>query len=82
MITLEGYVHWKLTGQKVLGIGDVAGMFPVDIHNHDFDQKMVEKFDALVADKGVFLEAARHSAEGPGGRRGRGQLNCRGSKTA
>ena len=52
MITLEGYVHWKLTGQKVLGIGDVAGMFPVDIHNHDFDQKMVEKFDALVADKG------------------------------
>ena len=52
MITLEGYVHWKLTGQKVLGIGDVAGMFPVDIHAHDFDQKMVEKFDALVADKG------------------------------
>ena len=52
MITLEGYVHWKLTGQKVLGIGDVAGMFPVDIHNHDFDQKMVEKFDALVAEKG------------------------------
>ena len=40
MITLEGYVHWKLTGQKVLGIGDVAGMFPVDIHAHDFDQKM------------------------------------------
>ena len=39
MITLEGYVHWKLTGQKVLGIGDVAGMFPVDIHAHDFDQK-------------------------------------------
>ena len=52
MITLEGYVHWKLTGQKVLGIGDVAGMFPVDIYAHDFDQKMVEKFDALVADKG------------------------------
>lgn len=51
MITLEGYVHWKLTGQKVLGIGDVAGMFPVDIHTHDFHQAMVDKFDAQIAGK-------------------------------
>lgn len=51
MITLEGYVHWKLTGKKVLGIGDVAGMFPADMHTHDFDQSMVEKFDALIAEK-------------------------------
>ncbi len=29
-ITLEGYVHWKLTGRKVLGVGDCAGMFPID----------------------------------------------------
>jgi len=52
MITLEGYVHWKLTGRRVLGIGDVAGMFPVDIHTHDFHQGMIEQFDALVADHG------------------------------
>ncbi len=32
LTTLEGYVHWKLTGEKVLGIGDVAGMFPVDLN--------------------------------------------------
>ena len=51
MITLEGYVHWKLTGKKVLGIGDVAGMFPADMHTHDFDQSMIEKFDALIAEK-------------------------------
>lgn len=51
MITLEGYVHWKLTGRKVLGIGDVAGMFPVDIHTKDFDQRRVEQFDELVKDK-------------------------------
>ena len=49
LITLEGYVHWKLTGRRVLGIGDVAGMFPVDIHARDFDQKRVEQFDQLVA---------------------------------
>lgn len=48
LITLEGYVHWKLTGKKVLGIGDVAGMFPVDIHAKDFDQSCVDKFDELV----------------------------------
>lgn len=49
MITLEGYVHWMLTGQKVLGIGDVAGMFPVDVQAKDFHQRMVEQFDELVA---------------------------------
>lgn len=49
MVTLEGYVHWKLTGRKVLGIGDVAGMFPVDVRTKDFHQRMVEQFDELVA---------------------------------
>lgn len=51
MITLEGYVHWKLTGEKVLGIGDVAGMFPVDIHTKDFNRHMVAQFDELVQEK-------------------------------
>ncbi len=49
MITLEGYVHWKLTGRKVLGIGDVAGMFPVDPEKKDFDRARVRMFDELVA---------------------------------
>ncbi len=50
LITLEGYVHWKLTGRRVLGIGDVAGMFPVDVDAKDFDRQKMAQFDALVAD--------------------------------
>ena len=47
--TLEAYVHWKLTGEKVLGIGDAAGMFPVDIEKKDYKQSMMDKFDGLVS---------------------------------
>ena len=43
--TLEAYVHWKLTGKRVLGIGDVAGMFPVDSTTRDYNEKMVQQFD-------------------------------------
>jgi len=49
--TLAGYVHWRLTGEKVLGVGDASGMFPIDTATHDYDATMLEKFDALVADK-------------------------------
>ena len=49
--TLSGYVHWQLTGQKVLGVGDASGMFPIDSHTGDFNQEMTQKFDALVAKK-------------------------------
>ncbi len=49
MTTLEGYVHWKLTGKKVLGIGEVSGMFPVDIEKKDFNEAMIEKFDTLIS---------------------------------
>ena len=49
MITLEGYVHWKLTGKKVLGIGDAAGMFPVDTKTKDFNAEMIRQFDELTA---------------------------------
>ncbi|NLZ83918.1 MAG: ATPase, partial [Clostridiales bacterium] len=48
LITLEGYVHWKLTGEKVLGIGDCAGMFPVDSQKKDFNERMIQKFDDLI----------------------------------
>ena len=49
MQPLEAYVHWKLTGQRVLGIGDAAGMFPIDTEKKDYNQSMVDKFDGLVA---------------------------------
>lgn len=51
LITLEGYVHWKLTGERVLGIGDCAGMFPIDSNTKDFYERMVEQFDELVAEE-------------------------------
>ena len=50
--TLEAYVHWKLTGKRVLGIGDAAGMLPIDTTKADYNQEMVDKFDELVAPYG------------------------------
>jgi sugar (pentulose or hexulose) kinase len=47
--TLAGYVHYKLTGKKALGVGDASGMFPIDIKTGDFDENMVSKFDDLVS---------------------------------
>lgn len=45
--TLAGYIHWKLSGEKVLGIGEAAGMFPIDSTIMDFDKKMLDQFDGL-----------------------------------
>ena len=52
LTTLAGYIHWKLTGQKVLGIGEASGMFPVDCAKKDYDSAMLDRFDALTAQKG------------------------------
>lgn len=52
MTTLEGLVHWKLTGEKVIGVGEASGMFPVDSTTCNYDEKMVKQFDELIADKG------------------------------
>ncbi len=49
--TLAGYVHWKLTGEKVLGIGDASGMFPIDPDIKDYYADMLSKFDAKIAEK-------------------------------
>jgi sugar (pentulose or hexulose) kinase len=43
--TLAGYVHWKLTGQKVLGVGDASGMFPIDSKTNDYDASKIELFN-------------------------------------
>src|SRR5512134_2418828 len=43
--TLAGYVHWKLTGQKVLGVGEASGMFPIDSKTNDYDKGMLEQFN-------------------------------------
>ena len=50
--TLAGYIHWQLTGEKVLGVGDASGMFPIDPETKDYDQKKIDQFDELIAEKG------------------------------
>ena len=52
LTTLAGYVHWKLCGSKVLGVGEASGMFPIDIETKNYNETMISKFDELVADKG------------------------------
>lgn len=51
LTTLAGYVHWKLTGEKVLGIGDASGMFPIDLKIKDYNQEMLQMFDEFIIDK-------------------------------
>ncbi len=51
MTTLAGYIHWKLTGQKVLGVGEASGVFPIDLNTKKFNQQMINKFNDLTAAK-------------------------------
>ena len=52
LTTLAGYVHWKLTGRKVLGVGEASGMFPIDSNTCDYDAAMVAKYNERIAPKG------------------------------
>lgn len=52
--TLEGYVHWLLTGEKVIGIGEASGMFPVDPATKQYNRKMLGQFNELVKGKVPF----------------------------
>ena len=49
--TLAGYIHWMLTGEKVMGVGEASGMFPIDTETKDFDGEMVKKFDSLLKEE-------------------------------
>jgi sugar (pentulose or hexulose) kinase len=51
--TLAGYIHWKLTGQKVLGVGEASGMFPIDINTKNYNENMIKQFDELIASKNL-----------------------------
>src|SRR5690625_1941885 len=48
LTTLAGYIHWKLTGEKVIGVGDASGMFPIDSEMVDYDEGMIEQFNDYV----------------------------------
>ena len=54
LTTLAGYIHWRLTGEKLMGVGEASGMFPIDSQKLDYDEGMVQKFKAL---SGIDLRA-------------------------
>jgi len=56
--TLAGYVHWKLTGRNVLGVGDASGMFPIDSATGDYDARLIGVYDGLVEDRAPGLRVA------------------------
>lgn len=49
--TLSGYIHWILTGNKAIGIGDASGMFPINEETKDYNEKMIQQFNRLIAHK-------------------------------
>ncbi|WOO86707.1 FGGY-family carbohydrate kinase [Mollicutes bacterium LVI A0039] len=51
--TLAGYIHYRLTGEKVLGVGEASGMFPIDLNTKDFNQDFIQKFNDVVHKKGI-----------------------------
>ncbi len=51
--TLSAYIHFMLTGENVIGIGDASGMFPIDSNTNDYDADMVKKFDKLLYHSGL-----------------------------
>lgn len=58
MTTLAGYVHWKLTGEKVMGVGEASGMFPIDLKTGSFDEGMLARVQELLEEKGVKVKLA------------------------
>jgi sugar (pentulose or hexulose) kinase len=58
LTTLAGYVHWQLTGEKILGIGDASGMFPIGGDTGGYSAPLLARFDELAAEAGVDLTLA------------------------
>ncbi|WP_243648448.1 xylulokinase [Agromyces fucosus] len=56
--TLAGYVHWRLTGRKAIGVGDASGMFPIDPATNDYDGRLLAVYDDLVAERAPGLRVA------------------------
>ena len=52
MTTLAGYIHWYLTDEKVLGIGDASGMFPIDSETQDYRDDIIQRFNKKFSEKG------------------------------
>jgi len=53
LTTLAGYVHWKLTGEKVLGVGEASGMFPIDSKTNNYDEQKLEQFNERLEEENI-----------------------------
>ncbi len=51
LTTLAGYIHWRLTGKRVMGIGEASGMFPISMETKTYYADMIKSFDALISEK-------------------------------
>lgn len=51
--TLAGYVHWKLTGEKSLGVGEASGVFPIDLETKSYNQSMIAQFNEAISTKNL-----------------------------
>ncbi len=71
LTTLAGYVHWKLTGQKVLGVGEASGMFPIDSQTNDYDERMLDLAQPALCCGEDPVAAPGHPAQGARGRASR-----------
>jgi sugar (pentulose or hexulose) kinase len=77
--TLAGYVHWRLTGRKVIGVGDASGMFPIDSATNDYDSRLLGVYDGLVADRASGLQVAELFPEVLAAGREAGRLTAEGA---
>lgn len=77
--TLAGYVHWRLTGRRAIGVGDASGMFPIDSATGDYDARLIEVFDGLVADRAPGLHVAELLPEVLSAGRRAGELTAEGA---
>lgn len=59
LTTLAGYVHWCLTGRKVLGVGDASGMFPIDPETRGYDAELIGRYNALVDGRAPGMDLAQ-----------------------
>jgi sugar (pentulose or hexulose) kinase len=80
LTTLAGYVHWKLTGEHKMGVGEASGMFPIDPRTGDWDAARMAKLDALVAPKKLGWKLRDILPEVLGAGRPAGALTAEGAK--
>ncbi|MEJ6950678.1 xylulokinase [Natronospora cellulosivora (SeqCode)] len=80
MTTLAGYVHWKLTGEKVLGIGEASGVFPIDMESNDFNTKMIAQFNEVISSSNLPWQLEDILADSLSAGEKAGELTAEGAK--